>query len=359
MEKRIYNKRKIRKVISMKLNKCPENPILVANDKNDWESLCVLNPACIYEDGYFWLFYRAAGSDKEHIISIGLAKSKDGIHFERCFDHPILTAAPNGPEGNGMEDPRVIKMDGVYYMTYASRPSPSGQYWIPGVRREDYFPFDPMPESAPEFMKKYNTVTYLAMSDDLINWYKCGRMTDSRHDDRDVFIFPEKINDKYVMLSRSYNRVGEEYGCDVPSIWISYSDDLLEWHNYKLLCVPKEEWEAQKIGGSTPPIKTDKGWLLLYHGVENKPRGEYRVGAMLLDLDNPEKIIARTKKPIMQAEEDYERNGFYGGCVFPTGAFVIDKTLYVYYGASDKYCCQATCDVNELLDYLLTECKCD
>lgn len=343
----------------MKFKKCPENPILVANEKNSWESLCVLNPACIYDKGYFWLFYRAAGDDDAHIISIGLAKSKDGVHFERCFDRPILSPSKEGPEGNGMEDPRVVKIGDIYYMTYASRPAPSGKYWIKGVRRDDYLRFKPMPDFAPTALKAFNTVTYLAMSDDMVNWYKCGRITDSRHDDRDVFIFPEKIGGKYVMLSRSQNRVGEEYGCKVPSIWISYSDDLLEWDNYKMLCTAEEPWEAKKIGGSTPPIKTDKGWLVLYHGVEDKVRGEYKVGALLLDLENPEKILARTKEPIMYPEYEYEKSGFYGGCVFPTGAFAVDGTLYVYYGASDKYCCQATCDLNELLDYLVNECSVD
>lgn len=340
----------------MKLNKCSENPILTAKEGSLWEDLCVLNPACIYEDGYFYLFYRAAGNDEKHIISIGLAKSKDGVHFERCFDKPILSPREGDPEGNGMEDPRVIKIDGIYYMTYASRPYPTGKFWLPNVRREDYCSFKTLPDSAPASIRNCNTITYLAMSDDMVNWHRCGRLTDSRHEDRDVLIFPEKINDKFVMLSRSHNRVGEEYGCDVPSIWISYSDDLLEWDNYKLLCTAKESWEAKKIGGSTAPIKTDKGWLVLYHGVEDKQRGEYKVGALLLDLNDPEKILARTKEPIMIPEYDYETKGLYSGCVFPTGAVVVDETLYVYYGAADKYCCQATCNINEFVEYLINEC---
>lgn len=343
----------------MKLKKCPENPILKANPENGWENLCVLNPGAIYKDGEFYLFYRAAGNDTEHIISIGLAKSKDGIHFERSFDHPVLGPDKNGPEGNGMEDPRIVEMNGLYFMTYASRFFPSGQYWLPGVERFDYCFIDKnnITEDMPIGVKEYNTLTYLAVSDDLVNWYKLGRMTDSRHDDRDVYIFPEKVNGKYVMLSRSMNRVGTEYGCEVPSIWISYSNDLLEWDNYKLLCTAEQAWEAKKIGGSTPPIKTDKGWLVLYHGVENKTHGEYKVGALLLDLENPEKIIARTKEPIMEPERDYETQGFYAGCVFPTGAVVVGGILHVYYGAGDKYCCLATCELSELVDHLVNNCK--
>lgn len=341
--------------MSFKLNKCAENPILTATDKNSWENLGTLNPACIYENGAFWLFYRAAANDEKHTISIGLAKSEDGVHFERCFDHPILECDPNGPDGNGVEDPRVIKMDGLYYMTYAARAYATGKYWLPKEERTEYHPKD-LPESAPRFLRSNDSVTYLAVSRDMINWKKCGRITDSRHDDRDAFFFPEKINGKYVMLSRSQWRVGEGYGCEKPSIWISYSDDLLEWDNYKLLCKGEQPWEGKKIGGSVPPIKTDKGWLFIYHGVEDKHFGDYCVGAMLLDLENPEKIIARTKDPIMRPELEYETDGFYSGCVFPTAAFDKDGTLYVYYGSGDKYCCLATCKTEELIAHLLENC---
>ena len=343
--------------MSFHLKKCDKNPILSPKAGNSFEELGTLNPACIYEDGYFWLFYRAAANDDKHTISIGLAKSKNGVDFERCFDHPILVPDENGLDCNGVEDPRVIKIDNIYYMTYASRPYPTGKYWLPKEQRIEYTP-DDLSDTAPEILHTNNSMTFLAISDDLINWKKLGKITDSRHDDRDVFFFPEKINGKFVMFSRSQNRVGKEYGCDKPSIWISYSNDLLEWDNYKLFCTANEKWEGKKIGGSTPPIKTDRGWLFLYHGVEDKPRGEYCVGAMLLDLKNPEKIIARTKEPIMIPEYDYETKGLYSGCVFPTSAIVVEKTLYVYYGSGDMYCCQATADIDEILDYLETECRC-
>jgi len=110
-------------------------------------------------------------------------------------------------------------------------------------------------------------------------------------------------------------------------------------------------WE-EKIGGSTPPLKTDEGWLVLYHGVENGGTGYYRVGAVLLDLEDPTKIIGRTKQPILEPEFDYEINGFYKGCVFPTGNVIVDNTLFVYYGGADKYVGVATCSLSELLDHL-------
>jgi predicted GH43/DUF377 family glycosyl hydrolase len=113
-------------------------------------------------------------------------------------------------------------------------------------------------------------------------------------------------------------------------------------------------WE-EKVGGSTPPLKTDRGWLVLYHGVENGGLGYYRVGAVMLDLEDPTKVIGRTKDWIMEPEFDYEIEGYYKGCVFPTGNMIIDDTLYVYYGGADKYIGLATCDMNELIDFTLSK----
>lgn len=334
----------------MKLKKCELNPILKPLQGSPWQDLGVLNPACWYEDGTFYLLYRAAGNDEEHTIHLGLATSRDGVHFERSFDHPVLSPSVDGPDGGCIEDPRLVNMDGYYYLTYAARTFFPGQYW-----RGDAKTYGFHPEHGPSMLNTNTSVTYLAVSDDLIHWKRLGRMTDSRMDNRDVYIFPEPVNGRYVMLSRAMEMVGPEYGCDVPSIWISYSDDLLEWDNYALLCTSEQPWESKKVGGSTPPLKTDKGWLALYHGV-SKEDNAYRVGALLLDLENPSKILARTKDFIMEPEFDYETAGFYNGCVFPTGNVIVDDTLYVYYGAADKFCCLATCDINELLDYLVKEC---
>jgi predicted GH43/DUF377 family glycosyl hydrolase len=117
----------------------------------------------------------------------------------------------------------------------------------------------------------------------------------------------------------------------------------------------RQWWENRKLGGSCPPIKTDKGWFFLFHGVSDKD-GAYRVGAALLDT-NTLQVTHRTKDFIMEPEKDYETSGYYNGCVFPTGNVVKDGTLYVYYGAADKFVCVATADFNKLLDYLVNECK--
>ena len=336
----------------MKFTKYDKNPILKPNAKNQWEELCVLNPAAIYneEDKTFYMVYRAAGNDKTHLIHLGLATSKDGINFTRMSDKPLISGDPNGLDAGGCEDPRLVKMGDYFYLTYASRPFPPGQYW-----REDKEYFGFQPEYGPKVLVYNNTLTHLAISKDLKNWKKLGPITDSHFDDRDVFIFPETINGKFYMLSRAMERCGEGYPNKNPAIWLSESDDLLHWDNYTLLMQGETDWEDKKIGAGTPPIKTKDGWLVLYHGVSTKDDA-YRVGAILLDLNNPYKIIARTKDFLMEPEEEYETNGYYNGCVFPTAVVPHNGTLYIYYGAGDKVICLATVKEDELLKYLKEEC---
>lgn len=331
----------------MKLKKYEGNPILRPNMENKWEDLAVCNPAAWYEDGQFYLLYRAAGDDLEHYIYLGLATSVDGFNFERTSSQPVLSPTVNSYDAGCVEDPRIVKFDDEFYITYAYRPFPPGRYWEFSADQVKSYEVG---EHAPLCLKNNIANTGLAVTKDFKDFKKLGRITKTNLDNRDVILFPERINGKYVLLHRPKEWIGEAYGCEYPSMWISFSDDLMEWNDGELLAKGIENWE-KKIGGSTPPLKTDKGWLTLYHGVDDK--GIYRVGAMLLDLQDPRKIIARTKDFIMEPEYDYETIGFYNGCVFPTGNVIVEDTLYIYYGGADKYCCVATCSVTELLDYIL------
>jgi beta-1,2-mannobiose phosphorylase / 1,2-beta-oligomannan phosphorylase len=335
----------------MKLTKFSGNPILSPNPKNAWEDLCVLNPGVIYDEANkrFVMLYRAAGNDREHYIYLGLAYSNDGINFKRFQDKPVLSPTPGNSDGGCVEDPRIIKLGDYYYITYASRTYPPGQYW-----RDDKLTIGDRPGDAPYFVRANNTLTHLCMTKDFINYKKLGRITDSRLDDRDVIIFPEKINGKYARLSRPMEWCGKGFPCKNPSIWLSFSDDMLEWDKPELLMQGKQTWEDAKIGSSCPPIKTSKGWLHIYHGVSGAD-GAYRAGAVMLDLKNPAKIIARTKDFIMEPEFDFEIKGYYTGCVFPTANVVKDNVLYVYYGAADKYICLATVPFDQFIDDLMTE----
>jgi beta-1,2-mannobiose phosphorylase / 1,2-beta-oligomannan phosphorylase len=334
----------------MKLIKCTQNPVLSPNPSNYWENLVVCNPGVWYEKGTFHMLYRAAGDDEQHFIRVGLATSTDGINFKRESNEPVFGPSSDGPDMGGVEDPRIIKFGNEFYVTYAYRPYPPGRYW---TFAHDVINLPETGPDAPAVYKKNIANSGLAVTTDFKNFRRLGRITTSNLDDRDVILFPEKINGKYAMLHRPKQWVGKEYGCDYPSIWIRYSDDLMVWEEESTLLLGgiNGTWE-EKIGGSTPPLRTDDGWLLIYHGVENGGNGYYRVGVALLDLDDPTKVIARLPDWIMEPEHDYEIEGFYKGCVFPTGNMIVDNILYVYYGAADKYVGLATCDINELLKTL-------
>lgn len=337
----------------MKLIKYNANPILSPNPANDWEDLVVCNPGAWYEDGKFYMLYRAAGDDENHVIRFGLATSEDGFNFTRTSNKPCFAPSVDGEDSGCIEDPRIVKFDDYYYVTYAYRPKAPGRYWEFGhdeVKTENYG------SNAPYFLNNNMANTGLAITKDFVNWKRLGRITNSKLDDRDVIIFPEKVNGKFAMLHRPKEWIGEGYGPKNPAIWLQFSDDLLVWNEPSHLLMQGIDgtWE-EKIGGSTPPIKTDKGWFMLYHGVENGGLGYYRVGAVMLDLDDPTKVIARTKDFIMEPEFDYEIEGYYKGCVFPVGNVVVDGTLYVYYGGADKYVGVATANFENLINFVLEQ----
>lgn len=333
-----------------RLERFGDGPILSPKPDSEWESLVVTNPGAWYdqESGQVLMLYRAAGHDVEHKIHLGLATSPDGYHFRRASDRPVLSPSEMGFDGGCVEDPRIIKLGDWYYVTYASRPFPPGQYWITD---RAYHP--PVPaEEWPWLLKTNATATYLGITKDFKTWIRAGRMTSPGVDDRDVILFPEQINGRFVMMHRPMNWVGEQYGTQYPAMWISTGTDMLTWENPKLLAKAEFEWENRKIGGNTPPIRTPHGWLTIYHAVGTDKH--YRLGAMLLDLDDPSIVRYRTRDWILQPERDYETVGMYPGVCFPCGKVVIDDTLFVYYGGADKYVGLATCSLGALLEHMLT-----
>ncbi len=297
----------------MKLRRYEGNPILKPKPENDWESEDVFNPAVVYDEGLFHLLYRGVGRDG--ISRIGYAVSMDGFNFFR-FDKPVFTPKLI-LEPRGCEDPRVVKLESRYYMTYTA-------YSERGIR------------------------VGLAVSDNFISWERYEAWWPEM-DNKDAVLFPEKIGGKYVLLHRP-TREGERMG-----IWIAYSNDLTEWYGEREIMAPSEEegsWESEKIGAGAPPIKTEKGWLLLYHGVDEDK--VYRLGAAMLSLEEPEKILFRHPDPILEPEADYEIRGEVPNVVFTCGACEVRDKYYVYYGGADSVVCVATVDKEEMLgDFLI------
>jgi predicted GH43/DUF377 family glycosyl hydrolase len=333
------------------LKRYDKGPILSPLPNSPWESLVVTNPGAWYDEDRkeVLMLYRAAGEDAEHKVYFGLAVSKNGYDFERVSDQPVFGPSEDGWDAGCVEDPRIVKIGEWYYVTYASRPFPPGEYWLP-VNEQRYKRLKCPPEF-PWIFRENETATGLALTKDFRTWIRAGRLTSPLVDDRDVILFPEKVGGKYYMMHRPMNWTGADYGTDFPAIWISSGDDLLSCNDAKLLAKAEFEWEC-KVGGNTPPIKTEHGWLTIYHGVGKDK--QYRLGAMLLDLEDPSIVRYRTKHWIMQPEEDYEVNGPYKGVVFPCGNVVIDGTFFLYYGGADKYVGVATAPLDELLGYLLS-----
>ena len=203
----------------------------------------------------------------------------------------------------------------------------------------------------PHYLRTNATLTGLLLTRDFHTWIRAGWITDPLLDDRDVVLFPEKIGVKYAMIHRPLEWVGPQYGTEHACAWISLADDLMGFRESRLLIKNRYAWETNKLGVNTPPIRTPHGWLTMYHAVG--PDKYYRLGAVLLDLEDPAVVLHRTPDWLMQPETDYEIEGFYRGVCFPCGSVVLDGTFFVYYGGGDKYCAVATCRLDELLDHLL------
>ncbi|HMP74986.1 MAG TPA: glycosidase [Kiritimatiellia bacterium] len=333
----------------MKLERYEGNPILAPHPGRKWEQACATNPGAWYDGRTVHLLYRAGPDNDAHPVYFGLARSRDGFRFKRTSTRPVFGPSADGFDAGCVEDARIVKFDGTYAVVYAARAFPPGAYWRKTIPLNAHNP--PLPPEAPAAARENLTRSGLALTRDFITWHRLGPITDATVDNRDAILFPERIGRSFALLHRPASWIGPTHGCDRPSMWISFSEDLLAWNSHHLLASPAYTWEARKIGGSTPPIKTPRGWLCLYHGVDEKQ--VYRVGAMLLDVRDPRRILARTPEPILEPETPYEREGLVPNVVFPTGNVVIGERLFVYYGGADKVCCVATIKLKELVGHLL------
>lgn len=320
----------------LKLRKHFDNPIISPNPKNSWEAFNTFNPAAILTGGNVHILYRAQGFD--YISSVGYAVSKNGYDIEMRSDRPVFKPTMNfenndhdgvnydfmsGGGYGGCEDPRITRLGDKIYMTYVAFDG-----WSP-------------PRLA---------LTSILVSDFLKQrwlWTKPVLISPPGVVDKSGCLLPEKINGKYVFFHRVF-----------PNILIDYVDDLnfngrSKWlrGQYQIKIRP-DKWDSRKIGVGAPPLKTKDGWLLIYYGVDDRDASKYHIGAMLLDLKDPTKVLYRTDKPILYPTEDYENNGFKPGITYPCGAVVLKDKLLVYYGAADSVVCVATAELNNFLDEL-------
>lgn len=324
------------------LKRLKENPILKPITRHFWENKATFNPAAIYAEGKVHLVYRAIGESDLSVL--GYANSHDGVHIDERLADPIYTPtqpfefsasntvgqispyASGGGGYGGCEDPRITKVGDKYYMTYVA-----------------YDGTNP-PRVA---------LTKISVSDfhsrNFDRWDTPVLISPPGVVDKNCVIFPEKINGKYCLLHRVF-----------PNILVDYVDDLDAFDGKTFLkgeykIKPRiTSWDSRKIGAGAPPLKTDSGWLLIYHSVGDQDPSRYKMGAMLLDQNNPTKVTARTNFPILCPQAHYENEGMKSGVAYPCGAVTFDDRLLVYYGGADMVVCAAQTRLSSFLDELMT-----
>jgi predicted GH43/DUF377 family glycosyl hydrolase len=327
------------------------NPIIEPEPKNWWESKAVFNPGALYEGGKVHLVYRAIGDSD--ISVLGYASSVDGFHIDERLPEPIYIPRESfegaglvyptptyhqrpyvpieddegyvsGGGWGGCEDPRLTRIDDRVFMTY--------------VAFDGYNP----PRVA---LTSIHT-------DDFLNknwrWKKPALISPPGVVDKNACILPERINSKYVIFHRIF-----------PNILVDFVDDLdFDGTNRFLkgefrIRTRASYWDSRKLGIGPSPIKTKDGWLTIYHGVDERDPGRYKIGAMMLDLKNPTVVLARLGEPILEPQVWYENAGWKAGVVYPCGAVVMEDRLLVYYGGADRVACLASIKLDELLDHLV------
>lgn len=245
------------------------------------------------------------------ISHLRLARSKDGTKFQ-IDDTPSIAPA-NEYEAFGVEDARITLIDDTYYITYVA-------------------------------VSHFGVTTALASTKDFKSYNRHGVIFCPEN--KDVLLFPEKINDKFYAMHRPVSPLFKK-----QEIWLAESPDLTSWGNHRYLMSPQPElWDEAKIGASTVPFKIDAGWLEVYHGADRNNR--YCLGAVLLNADQPWEVLARSQKPILEPKTDYEVEGFFGNVVFSCGLLYEYNKLRIYYGVADTAICYAELPLQDVLDNL-------
>lgn len=301
------------------------NPIIKPIVESPWENRSTFNPAAIYLNGKVHILYRAFSFKNKS--TIGYASSKDGIHIDERLPEPIYVARKifekrAAPDlWCGCEDARLTRIDDTIYMTYTAF---NGRVARVALSTISVFDFS---------AKKWNWSEPIVISSPSFN-------------DKNACFLPEKVDGKFVIFHRPENYIGLNFVDNLESLqenWLSTS--------FALIKPRPDKWDNTKIGISAPPIKLKEGWLLLYHGVSD-PGHIYKVGAVLLDLKDPSKVLARTDTPLIEPEMDYELYGDVNNVVFPCGAVMIKDEIFLYYGGADMVVAVAKIKVKNILDQL-------
>ena len=307
-----------------------DNPIISPDQSVPWRSWQTFNPAALYLNNKVHLLYRAIGNDG--VSRFGYANSIDGFHIdehptEPAYREKIETASvvqtpTSGGSFAGCEDPRMVHIleEKTIYITYTS--------CVNGLRVA---------------LSSINEDDFLGKR---WNWKKPQHISAPHEVHKNWVLFPEKINGSYAFL-HALNPISIAY---VDSL--DFNGAYIPSH-YSPGKPTDSRWDSYIRGAGPPPIKTEYGWLLFYHAMNHRMMAEYKVGAMLLDIHDPTKILYRSHAPILAPEELYEKHGYKGGVVYILGAAVKDNTLLLYYGGADSYVCVAHAKFDTFLSELM------
>ncbi|HOV83477.1 MAG TPA: glycoside hydrolase family 130 protein [Paludibacteraceae bacterium] len=318
---------------------------------------CLLNPGVFRIDNKTWLILRVAErpTQIEGKISFPIYNIQGKIE--------VVSFDKNDPNLN-FTDPRVIKYKDQNYLTTLSyfrlMYSEDDEHFFedsnfPPIFGEGFLESFGIEDCRVATMKDGFFLTFtevspvavgvgLIITKDFKHYDRKGMILPPHN--KDCAIFEEKINGMYYAFHRpSSPELGGNY------IWIAQSPDRIHWGNHKCIAVTREgNWDSVRVGAGGPPIRTSEGWLEIYHGANHENR--YCLGALLLDLNNPSKVLARSKEPIMEPIADYEQTGFFGNVIFTNGHYISGDTIKIFYGASDEVICSAEFSINEILNDL-------
>ncbi len=325
-----YEKKPKKNKRSLNLIKSHQNPLISPEPNNDWESWQTFNPGVVLLNNKVHFIYRAIGTDG--LSRLGYAVSSDGLTIDERLPNPAYEHAVKEPKfsiysyfsggsWSGAEDPRLVSVEGddSVYMTYTACDN-GLRVGLTSIKINDFL------------NKNWK-------------WNKPKLISPLGQIHKNWLLFPEKINGKYAILHSIK-----------PNIQIAYVDNL-EFSDDK--CIESfhggparsDGWDKWIRGAGAPPIKTKDGWLLFYHAMDDD-WSKYKVGAMLLDLNNPTKILHRSNEPILEPQESYENSGSKAGVVYASGAIVKDGNIFVYYGGADNYVCVAYTPLDKFLEKL-------
>lgn len=316
------------------LKKPIQNPILGPNPQNSWESVSVFNPAVLWLEDKVHFVYRAIGCGGQSVL--GYATSKDGIHIDERLNTPIFPVVDlhvhkhsaqkslytSGGNCCGCEDPRLVKIDDTIYMTYTAFDG----HHAPGMH-----------------------LTSISVQDFLDHnwrWSVPVRLSAQGEVHKNWVIFPELLQDQYAILHSI-----------TPTIQVDYFDSLdfnqaPQIKSYYAAQNREQAWDSWVRGVGPVPLPVEGGWLVLYHAMDHSDPNRYKLGGMILDQDDPTKILYRATMPLLEPNEPYENEGLKSGVLYSCGAVIKDGQLLVYYGGADTVICMAFADLDCVLHHI-------